>query len=460
MSERLRIVAKLQYAAQVFVLVISCWLSYRMFIRIEGIPPFRLGSSMTLITFSSLLTVWGIVFSFSSESRPSLSQPFRSQVRYLTELSLIAVLVYSAIGFLFHFTMLSRLMVIAYALNVFLLFLLIAYSSRRVIRMILARETKILVLSNMESEQANAVYRELRAGGMEVSGVVFDQELSAEVPFLGYTKNLAQILESTTIDSLILHPSLTPAQIERCVGESQLRGIPSEFLIGRISLQAATREVVAMPYGTAIRLLPHRSAPLSTVLKRLTDVTLSLFGLIVLSPVFLIIALMIKLTSPGTVLFAQERVGLRGRIFRCLKFRTMVVNAEALKEDLLHLNEMSGPVFKIKNDPRVTRIGGFLRKTSLDELPQLWNVLVGDMSIVGPRPPLPSEVSQYEPWQRRRLSVRPGITCLWQISGRNDIDFDAWMALDLAYIDQWSYFRDWWIMLKTVPAVLLRKGAS
>jgi lipopolysaccharide/colanic/teichoic acid biosynthesis glycosyltransferase len=142
------------------------------------------------------------------------------------------------------------------------------------------------------------------------------------------------------------------------------------------------------------------------------------------------------------------------------KFRSMRVDAEALKAQLLHLNEMGGPVFKIKNDPRVTRVGRFLRKTSLDELPQFLDVLVGNMSLVGPRPPLPSEVSQYDAHHRRRLSVKPGITCLWQISGRNEIDFDEWVDLDLRYIDNWTYLLDLKILLQTVPAVLRKKGAS
>ena len=153
-------------------------------------------------------------------------------------------------------------------------------------------------------------------------------------------------------------------------------------------------------------------------------------------------------------------MGLNGRRFNCHKFRTMVVDAEKRLAELQHLNEVDGPVFKIKRDPRITRVGAVLRKTSLDELPQLWNVLVGEMSLVGPRPPIPSEVEKYERWQRRRLSMRPGITCLWQISGRSNLDFDTWMRLDLSYIDNWSLTLDLVILLKTVPAVLSARGAA
>jgi lipopolysaccharide/colanic/teichoic acid biosynthesis glycosyltransferase len=159
-------------------------------------------------------------------------------------------------------------------------------------------------------------------------------------------------------------------------------------------------------------------------------------------------------------LFRQIRCGLNGRVFTLYKFRTMVADAEHRRGELQHLNEMAGPVFKLRRDPRVTLLGRFLRRFSLDELPQLWNVLRGDMSLVGPRPPIPEEVAQYQRWQRRRLSMKPGLTCLWQISGRNDLDFDRWMQLDLEYIDSWSPTLDLKILLKTIPAVLSGKGAS
>jgi exopolysaccharide biosynthesis polyprenyl glycosylphosphotransferase len=202
------------------------------------------------------------------------------------------------------------------------------------------------------------------------------------------------------------------------------------------------------------------SKPLQMMLKRLLDITASAFSLWALSPLLLLSAVAIMLTSPGPVFFKQERVGLHGRTFFMLKFRSMVANAEELKKHLLLQNEQSGPVFKIRKDPRVTPIGRFLRKFSIDELPQLINVLRGDMSLVGPRPPLPSEVAKYEPWQRRRLSVCPGLTCLWQVSGRNRVGFLDWMRLDMQYIDQWSFTRDLGLIFRTVPVVLMGRDAG
>lgn len=195
-------------------------------------------------------------------------------------------------------------------------------------------------------------------------------------------------------------------------------------------------------------------------LKNAFSVLSSLFVLVVWAPVLLFIASIIKLTSKGPVFFKQKRVGLRGRTFHMYKFRTMVVNAESLQAKLMDANEADGPVFKIKNDPRITGIGKFLRKTGLDELPQFINVLKGDMSLVGPRPPIPSEVEQYERWQLRRLSMKPGITCTWQIKpNRNDISFEDWMKMDLHYIDNWSNKLDFLLFFKTIRTVLKGSGS-
>ncbi|WP_242865696.1 sugar transferase [Desulfosporosinus sp. HMP52] len=200
--------------------------------------------------------------------------------------------------------------------------------------------------------------------------------------------------------------------------------------------------------------------PWQVLSKRVMDVVLTGMGLIAISPILLAVAIAIKVTSDGPVFFGQERVGLNGRTFKMYKFRSMVVNAEELKAKLTHLNEMSGPVFKITNDPRVTSVGRFLRRTSLDELPQLWNVLIGEMSLVGPRPPLPSEVNMYDPKHRKRLAVKPGITCIWQISGRNEVDFEEWMEMDADYVERCSLWMDVEILARTVPVVFMRKGAS
>lgn len=196
------------------------------------------------------------------------------------------------------------------------------------------------------------------------------------------------------------------------------------------------------------------------IAKRLLDIVVASIGLAVFAPLILLIAIAIKLDSPGPVLFRQVRVGKGGKPFWFLKFRSMVKNAEQLKQQLAAKNEVKGgTVFKMRNDPRVTRVGRFLRRYSLDELPQLLHVLRGEMSLVGPRPPLPAEVANYQHWELRRLSVQPGLTCLWQISGRSELGFQEWIELDHIYIETMSFWTDLKILLFTIPAVITGKGA-
>lgn len=233
--------------------------------------------------------------------------------------------------------------------------------------------------------------------------------------------------------------------------------VAMNFFTNRVA-RLEIEELEGVPFLT-FTTTPSNEAQLA--LKRALDISVSLLLLALSLPVITLAALLIKITSPGSVLFKQKRIGLNGRMFTLYKFRTMIEDAHARREEVAHLNEMTGPAFKVRVDPRVTPIGRWLRRFSLDELPQLWNVLKGDMSMVGPRPPIPEEVASYHRWHRRRLSMKPGLTCLWQISGRNEIqDFDRWMKLDLQYIDNWSPRLDLKILLKTIPAVLSGKGAS
>ncbi len=214
----------------------------------------------------------------------------------------------------------------------------------------------------------------------------------------------------------------------------------------------------------SVELLPVVAFPRprgARVIKRAIDIAGAVLGLVLAAPVMLLIALAVRISSRGPVMFAQERCGLGGRRFRFYKFRTMVADAEHRRAELVHLNEMRGPMFKISRDPRITRLGAVLRKSSLDELPQLWNVLRGEMSLVGPRPPIPEEVARYDAHQFQRLAVIPGITGLWQVSGRSTInDFETWLALDLAYARRWSLWLDLRILAKTVIVVLSGRGAQ
>ena len=225
-----------------------------------------------------------------------------------------------------------------------------------------------------------------------------------------------------------------------------------------IESQVRLRE--AYRYGDEVVVPSKRFVPRSwAMLKRLTDIAVAVCALLVTSPLIAFAALAILIVSHGSPFFAQERVGLMGRRFKMFKLRSMVAGAHLMHEDLLHLSEVSGPVLKIKRDPRLHAFGAFLRRTSIDELPNFINVLLGDMSVVGPRPPLPFEVEHYDEHAMRRLTVKPGITCLWQISGRSNISFDDWMKLDNDYIDTWTPAGDLELIARTIPAVLRGNGA-
>lgn len=302
--------------------------------------------------------------------------------------------------------------------------------------------------------------------GLEVKGLLSEApklavEEIAGLKVLGPLSDLPALLKREVVDEVHFAVSRrTLERLDQAVQVCDEMGVTVRIvmtLVGKLNSRPSLETLGGTPLLT-LSSTPRDEAAL--VLKRVIDVLVSATALVAASPVLLVAALAVKLSSAGPAIFRQKRSGMNGRVFTLYKFRTMVQDAESRRAELETKNEMDGPVFKIKDDPRVTGVGRVLRKLSIDELPQLWNVLRGDMSIVGPRPPIPAEVEKYERWQRRRLSMRPGITCIWQVSGRSNIDFKRWMEMDLEYIDNWSLGLDFKIILKTIPAVLSSRGAS
>jgi len=272
-------------------------------------------------------------------------------------------------------------------------------------------------------------------------------------------KDIPEILTSRQIDEvLFICPRKWLDKLESVVSLCEEMGIVLRIACDFYPQKLFKVQLDTVAERSFLSLTPPPHYGGLIVVKRVIDVVVSVAVLVLVSPLLFLISLGIKLTSPGSIFFEQERCGHYGKRFKFFKFRTMVENAEEMKSSVEHMNEMSGPTFKIRDDPRVTPIGRILRKYSLDELPQFINVLKMNMSIVGPRPPLPEEVRQYNYSQRRRLSVLPGITCLWQVSGRSKIDFKEWMGMDLEYIDKWSLALDLKIILKTIPTVLKGTG--
>jgi len=367
-------------------------------------------------------------------------------------------------------------------LNILMFFMVvttIGISSRLFLRILLLSARRsgynyryLLVVG--ANERARQIVRKIEAKpelGYKVVGFVAENRAVFETcdplnhsdwKVVGKLENLRSVLAQERVDEIIVCLPMDArfSDVARIVRNARDLGIVVR-LMSELADGTLLRNLHIEEFEDEYLVTLFREHLLGQLLvKRLIDAALSLTVLIMLLPVMVVVALLIKLTSPGPVFFVQERVGMNQRHFRLYKFRSMVADAERQQSELAALNERDGPAFKIQNDPRATRIGRFIRMTSIDELPQLFNVLCGEMSLVGPRPPLPAEVKRYRWLFRKRLCVKPGITCIWQISGRDDVSFDRWMQMDHEYIDNWSLWLDLTILFKTIPAVLFARGAS
>jgi exopolysaccharide biosynthesis polyprenyl glycosylphosphotransferase len=343
---------------------------------------------------------------------------------------------------------------------------LIKYIGARYIRRRGIGVTRVIIVG--AGEVGRTVMRTMVAHpdlGYEIVGFVDDDPAKGTTDIgrfkgLGSLDNVALLVQDEAIDEVIItlpwqyHRKIM-AIMAQCERENVKARIVPDLFQMTLSRMSIT-EVAGIPL---VGIKQVRISPIIRFLKRGVDVAFSLLVLILTAPLMGLVALIIKLDSPGPVLFRQERVGKGGRSFTLFKFRSMTTGAEEQKDLLRDLNEADGPIFKIKEDPRVTRLGRLLRRLSLDELPQFYNVLRSDMSLIGPRPPIPEEVAQYKPWHKRRLEVAPGITGLWQVSGRSELPFDEMALLDIYYVEQWSPALDLKILLRTIPTVLFGDGA-
>jgi len=326
--------------------------------------------------------------------------------------------------------------------------------------------TVVIVGTGPTAGAIAAAIRENRWWGYRLLGVLAAGEEGAEPdrraePRLGGIDDLERLRAEEVVDEVVF--AVAPrdlARFEEIVLALQEQGILVRFALDLLPHARARIELEELEGVPVVSFSTSPSGIVPLAFKRAMDLGLALLLFVLASPFVALVALSIRVLDGSPVLFRQRRCGLNGRVFTLLKFRTMATDAEERRAEVAHLNRMGGPVFKAPDDPRVTRLGRLLRRFSLDELPQLWNVLRGDMSLVGPRPPIPSEVERYERWQRRRLAMKPGLTGLWQVSGRNEVDFDAWMTLDLEYIDSWSPWLDLKILARTLPVVLSGRGAS
>lgn len=423
-----------------------------------------------LPNLAGILTLWLVVgFVLGIYRRIELRNPL--QIIW-DETRLVAagmVLIYAALYF-FHADTSRSLIVIFGFVDVLLLIAgrLVLFYSKGSLRRLLGRYHYVLIVgTGAEAMELAHLVEDAEPLGLRLVGFVHSgggvlpqpQGLQREYSSMPLDR-VPEILRNHVVDEVMIAVDKQDLdRIEPVIIHCEREGVKTRI---HLNFLQATNSKVYLEHLSHVPLLTFANVPqdeMQLLAKRIVDFAMSAIILTLLSPALLIIALLVKLTSRGPVLYRQLRCGLGGRRFTLFKFRSMVDNAEQLRQQLDHLNEVDGPVFKIAADPRCTPLGRWLRRTSLDELPQLWNILRGDMSFVGPRPPLPEEVEQYQSWQRRRLRMRPGMTCLWALEGRSQLNFDRWMQLDLSYIDRWSLWLDAEIFFKTIPHVLFGRGA-
>ncbi|MDB5054939.1 MAG: exopolysaccharide biosynthesis polyprenyl glycosylphosphotransferase [Bacilli bacterium] len=376
-----------------------------------------------------------------------------------------AILITIGVSFMLKYTDFSRLVVISYWLCAIISSGLVRYLRRLAFYRLAENGTvskNVIIIG--AGKVGKSLMDELNNSkwlGYKVVGFADDAESIdyKDNPYLGTTNELKNILHTEHIDELIITIPSERDLVNKMINDLRKLNVKITIIPDMFNLVMNTVEIGNINDLPAVTLVKTPMRGLALIVKRFFDMLASVTALIIISPVILITVVAIKLDSKGPVLYRQKRLGKNGKFFNMLKFRSMHINSDELLEELKKHNEMDGFAFKMKNDPRITKIGRLIRKYSIDELPQLLNVIKGDMSLVGPRPPLPTEVELYEDYEWRRLEVLPGLTGLWQVSGRSNLSFQQWMNLDIYYIENWSLALDFKIILKTVPVVLKGEGA-
>jgi len=471
---------KMMIFADLLILAVSFILAYFIRANIYHLYKFDLfpsrvvmGTAYPLDSYLWLLLIILPVW-YGLLSSQGLYESFRTKrlteiVWIIVKTGFLATLITGTLIFILKLTYVSRIFVALFsAISVTLLSLekvMLIQSFKHASPREDSYKHLLVVGTGKRAEKFVQMVKQRPEWGIKIVGIIDDEPEKigidvSNIKVIGLLKDIPNLLHEKIIDEVVfIVPRLWLSRIEQSILSCEREGIKVSVAVDLFNFNIGKLQATDLGGIPLMRLETTPGSPWELFIKRSLDIVVSLVGLVILAPLLLLITVVIKLNSPGPLFFKQERNGMNGRKFTLLKFRSMVLGAEKMQEELLALNEMDGPVFKIKDDPRLTKIGKFMRKTSLDELPQLINVLKGDMSLVGPRPPIPGEVTNYKTWQRRRLSMRPGITCFWQISGRNEIDFERWMKLDLKYIDNWSLGLDFKIFFKTIPVVLFGTGA-
>jgi exopolysaccharide biosynthesis polyprenyl glycosylphosphotransferase len=449
--------------------VLLTLLSFFIVIWISGLfDEVAANSNNEFILFAMIIgAIWFVLLEFFEMGKMARIQRYRQIIKQYVMLVSLGAFVLILTAELFRFDFLTSMIILKFALLNFVVLTWQKITSRSVMKYFRQRgynTRMIFIIADDSSIPFIDQINETDDWGYIINGIVSDSEKVIEryknnFPVFSEQEDFSGLITNNVVDEVFFcQQSFNTKSIEERIKQCKDIGVGFHIHNNVLSFSGLRPTVTFVNQQFVLSFINSPGNYFSLKIKVILDFILTLIILILISPVMLMISVLIKLEDGGPVFFKQVRVGRHGRLFKCFKFRTMVVNAEELREKLMTLNEVDGPVFKIKNDPRITKIGRFLRKTSMDELPQFFNVLFGDMSIVGPRPPIPAEVEQYERNLIRRLSINPGITCIWQVSGRNNIPFDRWMEMDMEYIDNWSLALDFKIILKTIKVVVRGDG--
>ena len=429
-------------------------------------------SVQNFLAFSGVVVIWHIIYARSGIYASQRLKNLRSLLIDIVKVATLSTLTLFAMKLLFNIRMVNGIYLPVFwglvcsltmlgrvAIRSFLVHLRLKGKNLRTLLLVGINRRSLELLRKIEATPES---------GYRIIGFVDDWESRIEdfpeigLPFINF-EEFQNFLRENAVDEIMVCLPLKSFydKASEVITACEEQGIIVRHFSDQFDLKHAKSKTAEFGDETITTLYTGEMVGNMVILKRVLDVILSLALIVILSPLLLLTSLVVRFSSPGPVFFIQERIGLNKRRFGVFKFRTMFPDAEKRIAELEHLNEVNGPAFKIRNDPRITPVGRFLRKSSIDELPQLFNVLLGDMSLVGPRPlPVRDYKGFDRDWHRRRFSVRPGITCLWQISGRSNISFDQWMVMDMEYIDHWSLWLDMKILIGTIPAVLKGSGAA
>jgi len=455
-------------AIDILAIALAFQLAY--FINYFYIGGFFFSEKNLLIVFLCILPLWLLTLYLLKNTEIPRSKRYRTLFLEYMQSAAVIALILLVFYFIFRNYNLSRRVLIEFTFIGFAFLFIIRLTEYKVFKLYREKGFNVVNLVLLADDESVDFIERLRSypeWGYRIILILsnsgkLDEMYRGKIRIIPdrLKEVIHDLLEEESIDEILyVKKQINPAQVRETIRLCEELGIVFRLMTRDRQPKLTNAFVSSLAYEKFLTFIniPYKPSHITT--KKLLDIILSGILLTVLSPILVIIGLSVWLTSVGPIIYKQTRVGFRGRQFDLYKFRTMVEDAELKREELDELNEMDGPVFKIKNDPRITKVGKFLRRSGLDELPQLINVFKGEMSMIGPRPPLPEETKQYKRWQLRRLSVRPGLSCFWQIKpDRNNIKFEQWMELDLAYIDNWSLRLDFIIFLKTIRTVFQRSG--